>query len=82
MGREDILYVDAAFDRYATQPSEGIMKASEHFLTNPKFEGLKVDPKGYIIHDTRKTQNFKELKAALLGPVDKGKEYASMYLDD
>ena len=58
------------------------MKASEHFLTNPKFEGLKVDERGHIVHDTRKAQNFQELKAALLGPVEEGKEYAALYLDD
>ena len=82
MARDDIFYTDSAFNRYATKPTEGLKKVSEHWKEDPRFEGLKVDESGYIVSDTRTKQNFKTLKAALLGNVDDGNAYAAKYLDD
>ena len=82
MARDDILYTDKAFDRYATKPTEGLKKVSEHWKEDPAFEGLTVDGSGYIVTDTRTTQNLHVLKAALLGNVVDGKAYAAKYLDD
>lgn len=76
MARDDIFYITPAFDQYATKPTEGFKKASEWFSSDPKFEGLKVDEKGQIVHDTRSKQNLQDLKAALLGTVEEGKTYA------
>ena len=82
MARDDIFYVDIAFDQYSTKPGDRFKKASEHFRSNQKFVGLKIDQQGYIVDDTRGKQNFAELKAALLGPVKEGKVYAAKHLDD
>ena len=64
MAKDDILYVTPTFDQYSTKPVEGFKKPSAWFREDPKFAGLKVDPEGHIVMDTRQTINFQELKAA------------------
>jgi hypothetical protein len=76
MARDDIFYVDPAFDRCATKPYEGLMKSSRIFAADPKFAGLKFDEGGFIVNDTRGTLNLQELKSALLGSVEGGKMFA------
>lgn len=82
MARDDIFYVDPAFDRYATKPYEGMMKSSRIFAADPKFAGLKFDAEGFIVNDTRGTLNLQQLKTALLGSVEDGKRYAEEHMAD